>query len=90
MYGYLACFDAIAIGCLTALLTQDVRLAPRPGRLLRWLSGIALAALYVRGIGGHEVFGFSWIAMASAAYIVGSTVFDAGARQERARRRPLQ
>jgi peptidoglycan/LPS O-acetylase OafA/YrhL len=86
MYGYLACFDAIAIGCLTALLTQDVLLGARQGRLLRWLSGLALAALYVRGIGGQEVFGFSWIAMASAAYLVGSMVPDVKAAQERARR----
>lgn len=73
MYGYVACFDAIAIGCLTALLTQNARLGAHSGRGLRLLSGLALAFVYVRGIGGHEVFGFTWIALASAAFIVGST-----------------
>lgn len=77
MYGYFACFDAIAIGCLTALLAQSVRLGPRQGQLLRLLSGLALAALYVRGIGGHEVFGFTWIAVASAAFILGGTAAQA-------------
>ena len=78
MYGYLACFDAIAIGCLTALLTRDMRLGERGGRCLRLLSGLALALLYVRGIGGHEVFGFTWIAVASAAFLVGSVTGEAG------------
>lgn len=77
MYGYLACFDAIAIGCLTALLTQHRQPAARTGRFLRWTAGLALAALYVRGIGGHEVFGFTWIAVASAAFIAGATAGQA-------------
>lgn len=82
MYGYLACFDAIAIGCLTALLAQNVRLGARSARWLRLLSGLALALLYVRGIGGHEIFGFTWIAVASAAFITGSVVAGP-ARQQR-------
>ena len=73
MYGYAACFDAIAIGCLTALLTQHWQPGARAGQLLRWAAGLALAAVYVRGIGGHEAFGFSAIALASAAFIVGAT-----------------
>jgi peptidoglycan/LPS O-acetylase OafA/YrhL len=72
MYGYLACFDAIAIGCLTALLAHSVRLAPRRARALRWVSSIVLAALYVRGIGGHEVFGFTQVALASASFLFGA------------------
>ena len=77
MYGYLACFDAIAIGCLTALLTQHRQPGARAGQLLRWAAGLALAALYVRGIGGHEVFGFTLIALASAAFITGATAVPA-------------
>ncbi|MDZ5637030.1 acyltransferase [Janthinobacterium sp. GMG1] len=87
MYGYLACFDAIAIGCLTALLTQRWQPGARAGRFLRWTAGLVLAALYVRGIGGHEVFGFTWIAVAGAAYIVGAT---AGQTAGQGRCGPLQ
>ena len=82
MYGYLACFDAIAIGCLTALLAQNVRLGARSAWWLRLLSSLALALLYVRGIDGHEIFGFTWIAVASAAFLTGSMV-AAPARQRR-------
>jgi peptidoglycan/LPS O-acetylase OafA/YrhL len=71
MYGYLACFDAIALGCLTALLAH-ARPAPlMPPRLLRTVAALALAALYLRGIDGHEQFGFSWIALAAAVYLLG-------------------
>ena len=87
MYGYVACFDAIAIGCLTALLTQHWQPGTRAGQRLRWVAGLALAALYVRGIGGHEVFGFSAIALASAAFIVGAT---AGQAAGQSRPGPLQ
>nr|WP_314608124.1 acyltransferase [uncultured Janthinobacterium sp.] len=87
MYGYLACFDAIAIGCLTALLTQHWQPGARAGRFLRWTAGLALAALYLRGIGGHEVFGFTWIAVAGAAFIAGATASPAA---DRGRSGPLQ
>ncbi|MEG1053780.1 MAG: acyltransferase [Janthinobacterium sp.] len=87
MYGYLACFDAIAIGCLTALLTQRWQPGARAGRFLRWTAGLALAALYLRGIGGHEVFGFTWIAVAGAAFIAGATASPAA---DRGRSGPLQ
>ncbi|MFC5474674.1 acyltransferase family protein [Paraherbaspirillum soli] len=72
MYGYLACFDAIAFGCLTALLARRVKLAANYGRALRLIAGIALAAVYLRGISGHEIFGFSLIAVSSAAFLLGA------------------
>jgi peptidoglycan/LPS O-acetylase OafA/YrhL len=76
MYGYQACFDAIAIGCLCALLAHRlVRGGTRAlahGRWLRLVSAVALAALYLRGIRGHEVFGFSLVSLASAGYLLGA------------------
>lgn len=72
MYGYFACFDAIAFGCLTALLARAVVLPPAAKRVLRVVAGAALAVIYLRGIGGHEVFGFSMIALAVAAILLGA------------------
>jgi len=70
MYGYLACFDAIALGCLAALLARWRASALPHGRLLRWLAGALLVAVYLRGIGGHEAFGFTWIALCAAVILL--------------------
>lgn len=72
MYGYLACFDAIALGCLTALLARRFTLAGKEARIARIVAGVALAVVYLRGIAGHEVFGFSLIAVASAVFLFAS------------------
>lgn len=72
MYGYWAAFDAIAFGCLAALLARHTHLSPLWQRLLRLGAGVLLAAVYLRGIQGHEVAGFSLIAFASAAFLLGA------------------
>ncbi|MFJ2990128.1 acyltransferase family protein [Collimonas sp. NPDC087041] len=72
MYGYLACFDAITFGCLTALLARRMPSGFKYGRWLRWIAGIALTVVYLRGIRGHEIFGFSLIALCSAAFLLGA------------------
>ena len=72
MYGYAACFDAIAFGCLTALLARRFAPGPRYRRVLRVLSLAALAAVYLRGIGGHEAYGFTLMAIASAGFLLAS------------------
>lgn len=70
MYGYAACFDAVAFGCLTALCYRQVDFGRIPSRLIRGIAGVCLAAGYFAGIDGHEVFGFSWIAFCSALLLV--------------------
>lgn len=72
MYGYFACFDAIAIGCLTALLAPRLVLLPWARRVLRVACGIALPLIYLRGIAGHEAFGFTAIALAAAGILLGA------------------
>ncbi|MFZ4875863.1 acyltransferase family protein [Janthinobacterium sp. Mn2066] len=72
MYGYFACFDAIAIGCLTALWAPRLALSARAKRVLRVIAGVALPLIYLRGIAGHEMFGFSLIALAAAGILLGS------------------
>lgn len=72
MYGYFACFDAIAIGCLTALLAPRLALSQRAKLVLRVIAGLALPVIYLRGIAGNEMFGFSLIALAAAGILLGS------------------
>lgn len=69
MYGYLACFDAVAMGCISAVLAQRWRIGVGASRMLQAVAAAALAALYWRGIAGNETFGFSGVALASAAYL---------------------
>ena len=70
LYGYIACFDAIAIGCLTAIAAPHVRLPAPWASGLTMLASIALAAVYLSGIGGCEVLGFTGIALSTAALIL--------------------
>ncbi len=72
MYGYFACFDAIAIGCLAALLKQHVGLSLTANRLATFAGVLALAATYFAGIDGHETFGFSAIAVSTSILLLTS------------------
>jgi peptidoglycan/LPS O-acetylase OafA/YrhL len=67
--GYLACFDAIAFGCLTALFYQKVQAQPSAGRVVRPLAAGALVVTYFLGIDGHEVFGFTVVALSAATLL---------------------
>jgi peptidoglycan/LPS O-acetylase OafA/YrhL len=69
MYGYAACFDAIAFGVLAALVADRLRPPPGTARALSVAAALGLAASYLAGIGGHEVFGFSAIAAWSAVLV---------------------
>ncbi len=75
MYGYAACFDAIAFGCLTALCRRHFGIGRTAKRLIRGAAAAGLAAGYFAGIDGHEVFGFSVIALCSACLLIDA--FDA-------------
>jgi peptidoglycan/LPS O-acetylase OafA/YrhL len=83
MYAYPACFDAIAFGCLGALLQRRFAPGPHLGLLIRGLSGIGLAVSYLCGIDGHEVFGFSLIALFALGLL--TNAFEACARPPRFR-----
>ncbi len=73
LYANLACFDAISIGCLTALLAR--RWTPSGGLAyaFRTFGWVALVFVWYRGFGGtHKVFAFTWLALATSAVITGS------------------
>ena len=72
MYGYLACFDAIALGCLTALLKRKVSLTKRASAIATWIAAPTLAWVYLIGIDGHEAVGFSLMALATCALLLAS------------------
>jgi len=73
--GYLACFDAIAIGCLVALLNRRVTLSRGQGLVLRIVASALLIVTYFAGIDGHEVFGFTVVALCTGALLI--QAFDA-------------
>jgi peptidoglycan/LPS O-acetylase OafA/YrhL len=80
MYGYLACFDAIALGCLTALLKPRISFTPKAAATMTWIAAPALAGIYLIGIDGHEAFGFSLVALATSMLLLTS---GNGARHSR-------
>lgn len=69
MVGYAACFDAIAFGCLAALLASVKRPPPLAARGGGVVAALALAASYLSGIHGHEGFGFTAVAASSAVLV---------------------
>ncbi len=81
MYGYFACFDAIALGCVTALASQQIRLSLPIARWLRIAAGIGLCVVYLHGIAGNEIFGFSLIALCSALFLLGSSADGASTEE---------
>ena len=83
MYGYLACFDAIALGCLTALLKPKITLAPLAASAVTWVASLALAGVYLVGFDGHEAFGFSLIALATSVLLLSTRTGTQGARPAR-------
>jgi peptidoglycan/LPS O-acetylase OafA/YrhL len=85
MYAYPACFDAIAFGCLAAVLHGKLQIGPRIGALIRYASGTGLAATYFAGIDGHEIFGFSLVAICTAGLL--TNAFDPPAAPGAAARR---
>jgi peptidoglycan/LPS O-acetylase OafA/YrhL len=70
LYACLACFDAIAMGCLSAIVAKHVRLSKPWTKGVTFLAALALAVVYLSGIGGNEVFGFSGVALCSAALLL--------------------
>jgi len=70
MYGYQACFDAIALGCLAAMLLRHWQPGVRLAAWVRPIAGLLLAVVYLRGIGGNEVWGFSLIGLLTATLLV--------------------
>lgn len=72
MYAYLACFDAVAMGCLAALLVRALRVPASAALGLMWLGAAIMLAVYLRGFSGVEGIGFSLMALAGGCFLVGA------------------
>jgi peptidoglycan/LPS O-acetylase OafA/YrhL len=70
LYAYPACFDAIAFGCLAALLYPTFKVSRSGATLIRFAAGVGLTLSYFAGIDGHEVFGFTLVSLCSAALLI--------------------
>jgi peptidoglycan/LPS O-acetylase OafA/YrhL len=71
LYGYLACFDQIAIGCLAALIVaRKLRWGTIKRRAGAMVCAIAMAYVYLRGFAGHEAFGFTGMAITTAGFLI--------------------
>ena len=69
LYAYPACFDAIAFGCLCALVCRRWTLPARTARLLAPVAAALMAAVYFIGFDEHRVFGFTAMALSAALFI---------------------
>ena len=70
LYGYFACFDAIALGCLAALLGRCVLFGDHGRTAITVAATTGWVLIHFAGIGNHEVFGFTGIAASTALLIV--------------------
>ncbi|PCE33719.1 acyltransferase family protein [Burkholderia ubonensis] len=69
LYGYLSCFDAIALGCCVALLPAR-RISRGLSFALRIAAGLAIAITYLSGpIMQHVVWGVSVVAFSTAVLL---------------------
>lgn len=70
LYGNIACLDVLAFGCIAAILAQHLSWPIKWRILLAGLSFIIMVWVYLRGIYGHEVFGSSFLGMATAVFLM--------------------
>lgn len=70
LYAYPACFDAIAFGSCAALLAERWQVGGRLALAVRLMAALLVAVTYLRGIRGHETFGFTLIAIGTATLLV--------------------
>ncbi|WDD94783.1 acyltransferase [Burkholderia sp. FERM BP-3421] len=86
LYAYFACFDAIAIGCCTALLARRVALREQARAWLRWLAAAAMVVLYLSWpISEANVPGITAMALGTAALLLTGQENPAEATRRRAR-----
>jgi hypothetical protein len=75
MYSYLACFDAIAIGILVALVKNNLKPLQQKSVYFRLLGFALMAYVYfILGIHGFEAIGFSLMSLGAGLVILSSDI----------------
>jgi peptidoglycan/LPS O-acetylase OafA/YrhL len=73
LYGYFSCFDAIAIGCIAAIISRKMLLQETIKKVLLYSSGLLLAGVYLySGIMDNVVIGVSLMAVGTAVFLISS------------------
>ena len=81
LYGYLSCFDGIAIGCIAALLKNRLRLSTIARFMSRYTAAAVIVFVYFyRPIMANVVYGISLIALSTGVILVGAQDLDSVGR----------
>ena len=71
LYGYFSCFDAIAMGCIAAIITQKIHLHGWIRSVFLYSAGLLIAGVYLySGIMENVVVGVSLMAVSVAVFLV--------------------
>jgi peptidoglycan/LPS O-acetylase OafA/YrhL len=71
LYGYLSCFDAIAIGCVAAIISQKIQLNVWLRKVLLYSAGLFITGVYFySGIMENVVLGVSLMAIGTAVFLI--------------------
>jgi peptidoglycan/LPS O-acetylase OafA/YrhL len=95
LYGYFACFDAIAMGCCVAILARWMKdrhlaLGSRARTCIQLAAGAFIAWIYLReAIGDSPVFGPSLVALGAAIFVFAEAIWKPAVNSPRARWEPV-
>lgn len=95
LYGYFACFDAIAMGCCVAVLARwlkdrRVTVGSSGRTLIQAAAGGFIAWIYLReAIGDSPVFGPSLVALGAAIFVLAESIWQPTENSRRFRWEPV-
>lgn len=78
MYGNLACIDMLAYGCLAAIVASRLKLSQTIRVVCAVLASLIMGWIYMRGIGGNEALGATFLGVAAAVFLVTASQLPAG------------
>lgn len=74
LYGYLSCFDAIAIGCVAAIIANKIEFTNGLRKVVLYSASLFIVIIYFySGIMENVVLGVSLMALATAVYLISAS-----------------